>query len=110
MHFCGGQVQSLSLIEDAASCPMEANLPPCHKQMVKQNNCCENSHLSYEGKYFSYEFNDFHFNAFAGFVIDLPVVMELPQLSGSVTDIHSTPYKPPVIERDIPVLIQSFLI
>lgn len=113
MHFCGGQIQSVTLIEEAAPCPMEVNLPPCHRNMAKQmNDCCEDGHLAFEGKDFNYSFkalNEVVVLA-AGFVAELPFIMEVIQVNEALTASNYIPYKPPIVERDIPVLVQSFLI
>jgi len=113
MHFCGGHVQSVSLIEEAASCPMEAQLPPCHKKMtIKKSGCCEDKHVAFEGKDFSTQIQDFSSLSWQAinWVASLPMIMEVIQLNESLAYSNHTPYKPPIVERDIPVLVQSFLI
>jgi len=113
MHFCGGHVQSVSLIEDAAPCPMEVQLPPCHKKMaIKKSDCCEDTHVAFEGKDFNAQLHDFSMLAWYAMntVADLPLIMEVVQENESLAYSSHIPYKPPIVERDIPVLIQSFLI
>ncbi|HPW64475.1 MAG TPA: hypothetical protein PLJ13_19450 [Cyclobacteriaceae bacterium] len=113
MHFCGGQVQSFSLIEEAASCPMEVQLPPCHKKMaVKKSGCCEDKHVAFEGKDFNTQIQDFSMLTWQSinWVATLPMIMEVIQVNESLVFSNHTPYKPPIVERDIPVLVQSFLI
>lgn len=113
MHFCGGHVQSVSFIEDAAPCPMEVQLPPCHKEMaVKKSGCCEDKHVVFEGKDFSAQVHDFSMSGWQAinWVAALPVIMETIQLNEALAFSNHTPYKPPIVERDIPVLFQSFLI
>lgn len=113
MHFCGGQVQSVSLIEEAAPCPMEVQLPPCHKKMaVKKSGCCEDKHVAYEGKDFNTQVNDFSMLTWQtiNWVAALPVIMEVIQVNEALAFSNYTPYKPPIVGRDIPVLVQSFLI
>lgn len=113
MHLCGGELQSVSFIEEAAPCPMEVNLPPCHKNMAKQkNDCCEDSHLAFEGKDFSFSVKSQHEVAVVatGFVVELPFIMEVVQINEALTASNYIPYKPPIVERDIPVFVQSFLI
>jgi hypothetical protein len=112
MHFCGGHVQSVSLIEDAAACPMEV-LPPCHKKMaVKKSGCCEDKHVAFEGKDFNTQVQDFSplYWQVINVVPSLPMIMEMIQLNEALAYSNHTPYKPPIVERDIPVLVQSFLI
>ncbi len=113
MHFCGGHVQSVSLIEDAASCPMEVQLPPCHKKMaIKKSGCCEDKHVAFEGKDFNAQVQDFSMLTWQAinFVATLPMIMEVIQVNEALAYSNQTPYKPPIVERDIPVLVQSFLI
>jgi hypothetical protein len=113
MHFCGGHVQSVSFIEDAAACPMEVQLPPCHKKMaVKKSGCCEDKHVAFEGKDFNTQVQDFSMLSWQtiNWVGSLPMIMEVIQVNEALAFSNHTPYKPPIVERDIPVLVQSFLI
>ena len=113
MHFCGGHVQSVSLIEEAAPCPMEVQLPPCHKKMaIKKSGCCEDTHVAFEGKDFNAKLHDFSMLAWHAMnsVANLPLIMEVVQVNEALAYSSHIPYKPPIVERDIPVLIQSFLI
>lgn len=112
IHFCGGHVQTVSLIEEAAQCPMEV-LPPCHKKMaVKNSRCCEDKHIAFEGKDFNAKVQDFSMLTWQAisWVATLPVIMEVIQVNEALAYSNHTPYKPPIVERDIPVLVQSFLI
>jgi hypothetical protein len=113
MHFCGGNVQSVSLIEDADACPMEIQQPPCHKKMaIKKSGCCEDKHVAFEGKDFNTQIQDFSMltGQAINWVATLLVIMEVIQVNEAITFSNNTPYKPPIVERDIPVLVQSFLI
>ena len=113
MHFCGGHVQSVSLIEEAAPCPMEVQLPTCHSKMaVKKSGCCEDKHVAFEGKDFNTQIQDFSLLAWQVInpVALLPVIMEVIQTSEALAYSNHIPYKPPIVERDIPVLTQSLLI
>lgn len=109
MHLCGGSLQSMSLIEKAAPCPMEVNTPPCHKTFTKRMACCDDEQFVFEGK-------DFKVHESAGFqpvqqawVIDLRVLAVIIPAASSLVAHHSQ-YKPPLLQHDIPVLIQSLLI
>lgn len=113
MHFCGGHMQSVSLIEEAAPCPMEVELPPCHKKVeIKKSGCCEDKHVEFEGKDFNAKVHDFSLLNWQtiNWVSSLPVIMEVVQVNEALAFSNYTPYKPPLLERDIPVLIQTFLI
>lgn len=113
IHFCGGHVQSVSLIEDADACPMDVQLPPCHKKMVvKKSGCCEDKHVAYEGKDFNTQVQDFSILSWyaTNWIATLPIIMEVIQVNEALAFSNHTPYKPPIVERDIPVFVQSFLI
>ncbi len=113
MHFCGGHVQSVSLIEDATPCPTEVQLPACHKKIaIKKSGCCEDKHVAFEGKDFNTQVQDFSMLTWQSinWVATLPIIMEVIQMNESLAFSNHIPYKPPIVERDIPVLVQSFLI
>ena len=113
MHYCGGHVQSISLIEDADACPMEVQLPTCHRQeQIKKSGCCEDKHVAFEGKAFNTKVQDFSLLNWQAinWVASLPIIMEVIQVNEALTFSNHIPYKPPIVERDIPVLKQSFLI
>lgn len=52
MHLCGGHLQDVSVISEPAPCPMEQNLPPCHRNSL--NTCCKDISVVHEAD----EFND----------------------------------------------------
>lgn len=52
MHLCGGHLQDISVISEPAPCPMEQNLPPCHRNSV--NTCCKDISVVHNAD----EFND----------------------------------------------------
>ena len=112
MHFCGDRVQSISIIEAATPCSMEVQLPPCHKKMaIKKSGCCEDKHMAFEGKSFN-TLQDFSLitTQATSWLAAPSLIMEVIQKSEALRISNRTPYKPPIVERDIPVLIQSFLI
>lgn len=110
MHLCGGSVQSVSLIEKAKPCPMEVNVPACHKEMAKRNSCCDDEQLTYEGQDFkSHELTNVAAIQQA-WVAELPLIALIVPESTTVKAQHVIFYKPPLLQHNIPVLIQSFLI
>ena len=113
MHFCGAHVQNVSLVEDASLCPMEVQRPACHNKIaVKKSGCCEDKHVAFEGKDFSAQVQDFSFltGQSINWVATLPMIMEVIQINESLAFSNHIPYKLPIFERDIIVLVQSFLI
>lgn len=111
MHLCGGHVQSVSVIEKAAPCAMEVKTPPCHKvKAPKKNSCCKDESLSFEGQHFKVQESVSLAAAHAAWTIELPLITTLSFASLHVSTDHYTSYKPPLIDHDITVFIQSFLI
>jgi hypothetical protein len=111
LHLCGGRVQSVSVIEKATPCAMEqlAKTLPCHKAMSKKK-CCSEDHITFEGKHFkSQEVTSLQLLQ-SSWVVELPLISSLVIPVNSVTESHLTQYSPPLIDRDITVQVQSFLI
>lgn len=79
---------------------------------IKKSGCCEDKHVAFEGKDFNAKVQDFsslNWQAI-NWVASLPMIMVVIQLNETLAYSNHTPYKPPIVERDIPVLVQSFLI
>ena len=110
MHFCGGHVQSFSLIKKAAPCSLEVQQAPCHKRMaIKKSTCCDDKDVAFEGKNFSSKVHSLSTNTSASIAM-LPLIMEVVQINVALIASNHNSYKPPIVGRDIPVLVQSFLI
>ena len=110
MHFCGGHVQSFSLIEKAAPCVLEVEQAPCHKRMaIKKSTCCDDKEVAFEGKNFSNKVHSLSPNTSLSIAV-LPLIIEVVQINTARIASNHNSYKPPIVDRDIPVLIQSFLI
>lgn len=118
-HFCMGELLYSSILGNP-DCKMEKeDLPPCHDQdgaaqsadLLSKKNCCEDHNTTVEGQ-------------------DIPTVLKagdnlLPSIKfltaftyiffhdyqppGDKGRLYAR-YRPPLIQRNIPVLIQSFLI
>ncbi len=124
MHFCQGQLKSFNLFGKAKAChEMVRNSPmpncPHHQKMMEQmegcskgkKGCCENKTLHFQfdqdQRVQNYEFvvsRQFkHFvTAFVAVFFNNIYIEK---------DLHSfAHYKPPLIQQDIPILIQSFLL
>lgn len=108
LHVCGGQVQSVALFEKAAPCPMEVQTPPCHQSLAKSN-CCADEKLAYDGQDFQVQESTHLIAIQATWIAELPLLYSVitEQATGAQ---HNSQYKPPLLQHDIPVLIQSFLI
>lgn len=126
MHFCQGNFKNLSFIGNANTCHDVAKKLPddhcaklqttCHKvdplssKSVDTKGCCDNKTVSVqlEDDYVASNFavdkvnQDYFLLAFI-----------LTQINAENNSVNSTPYrnyKPPLIEKDIPVFFQTFLI
>lgn len=108
MHFCMDRIHSVSVIEKAAPCPMELLVPTCHK--AAKHSCCDDEKLTFEGKNFKSQESVTLEIAQQNWIAALPVITKTfqPLVVSATAEYHN--YKPPLIDSDIPVLIQSFLI
>lgn len=121
LHYCKGDLKSFSLIGKAktchemaqakAHCPHHAKMMQKASKMDEEKGCCENKTLHFQ-------FDQDQQIESIDFAISTP---SLQFLVAYVTvfvqkniSIRHTPnfltYKPPTIERNIPVLFQSFLL
>lgn len=115
-HFCGGEFQQIAFFGQAESCEAHVKqLPPCHHQdtgaEAEKKSCCEDQTIVKDGQE------------------SLKETVVLKELKPDLTYIAvvasfllaiistSTPYSfkfhhysPPLIERNIPVFVQSFLL
>lgn len=115
-HYCGGKAvkTSISLGHDNLDCGMADMDTPCEESpdspVVKNKNCCENQYtqISIEDDYNNPAVVktavDFQF--LAVFVV---TYLNLYSFNAS-TEAEYSNYSPPLLDLDIPVLIQSFLI
>lgn len=119
MHFCMGEMKSIALFSSASPCQKKNQRPPCprgihdqdgssHSQMTKKG-CCEDQSLVKDGLEELTQTSSVS-------VPDVPMMAALYATFSLLSDspfVHSgsyNEYSPPLIERDIPVFIQSFLI
>ena len=112
-HICGGKIQSMAIFGQAKTCEEHASI--CHhdenKAALEQKECCENATILLDSdKNVSkvtqkVAVEDFQF-------VFLPVRDLILQANPQISFAPATflNYKPPLIERDITVLVQTFLI
>lgn len=87
---------------------MELTAPSCHKS--SKHSCCDDEKLTFEGKNFKSQESVSLEVTQHSWIAALPLItktFQIPVVS-TTTEYHN--YKPPLIDSDIPVLIQSFLI
>jgi hypothetical protein len=113
LHLCGGSVQSIALFVKARPCKME--MPKsCHgsKTQTKRNGCCEEESILLKGDETTAELKTVteltpSFNLLN---VILPVLYSLNEVDSFSASPRYAHYKPPLVERDITVFVQSFLI
>lgn len=117
MHFCGESLKSLSLFHEATPCKHavadEAEHPadcPFHSD-EKDKNCCNDKQLKIEGQDIESPISTFSFDLSPQYEFIAAYALSLVRFySEDVRNARFHNYKPPLIQTDISVLIQTFLI
>lgn len=114
VHMCMGEIDSIALLQESKSCEMSTQQAPCanhdlHNSQPTKKDCCEDHSFFVEGqdelaKTASFGMPDLHF------VAVLYAVAAYLFAQPSIVTTFYKDYSPPLIERDIPVLVQSFLL
>ncbi len=115
LHYCSGQLKTFSLTGKARSCHEIAPCPHHQKAMPDDNdssNCCNNETVHIQADLDQLTFSG---DKLTGDVLPAIALVAPITLQPIGQDIRtSTPrylhYKPPLLLRDIPVLVQSFLL
>ncbi len=118
MHFCGGELQDLAFFAEAKACEAHTEaLPPCHQQEDtshdegKKDPCCQDQLIVSEVQE-SLSETVIHPELKPDLTFIAVVTSML--LSFGQKDLPHFPsylhYIPPLIERNIPVFVQSFLL
>ncbi len=126
MHYCGGKLMSVSFIENAKTChditrENHATMKNCpnHKKIKAEKegcsedkNCCSNKTIKFQSSQDQkIQTNDFVVTKqLKQFVVAYVAVFFADGYELDVEAANIDKYKPPLLERDIPVLNQSFLI
>jgi len=112
MHLCGGEVQSMALFVKPQPC--KSVQKPCHgtEHHGKKNGCCEERSVVLKG-----EDAPAIIKATTGaspsfnlVTVILPVLYSIVNSETTVSTPRYAHYKPPLIQKDITVLVQTFLI
>lgn len=125
MHFCQGHLKSISFIGDATDCyGAKGNSQQKSSQMSKRQatkkmgcsidkeDCCHNRHLlaqadftsTHQSSQFILNHNSFQYIS----IIPILLVYDTIFLNTDILSVFQ--YKPPLVLKDIPVFIQSFLL
>lgn len=122
MHFCNGQLKNVNLLGDAQNChdavkttshcakmQMDSQLESCTQPGVKSDNCCDNKTISVELEedFVQSSINSVSFEQSA--IILAYALTLLDVQSNALEIIPYQNYKPPLLDREIPLLLQSFL-
>jgi hypothetical protein len=107
-HLCMGRVQSVAILHNAAPCPMEMM---AESGMNAMEGCCQDTQTIIEG-------NDLQVKTIKPVTLEyqslwvatLAYVIETFDWQSAITYSSHPLYKPPLLDQDVPVLIQSFLI
>lgn len=109
VHYCMGEVQSISLFGKTDSCPKEKEQPPCHKHMKPA--CCEDETVVHEGIDFKASLNLIHIDAPAPMDIDQPLVLIAEVIPDApIARIQYYRYDPPLRTSDLTAEHQVLLI
>ena len=110
-HECGGRVVKtvISVTNADVSCGMESKKSNCATQPKVKKSCCKDNYLLIQGDQdYAQQVQavDFSVDYLSAFVI---AYVELIQTETTQDDFF-TDHSPPPLIKDIPILIQSFLI
>ena len=125
LHYCQGQIKSFSLIREAESCHQKAEKEHCKKQQKPchaaqsnsdelgkcKKNCCSNKTIKVESnddakKLQTTELSQKQIKFLTAFV----QVFLLEKIDLSKIIVPHLNYIPPLLNKNIPILIQSFLL
>ena len=132
MHYCQDILKSVRLIGEAPTChdqEAKEKMPACHKKAIQkaekqchkndstseeeecQNDCCSHEviHAQLDADYLKSEQNQLEYNPQLTQVF-LSTFILIYQSNSELVKDHFLNYKPPLPDKDIPVLIQSFQI
>ena len=123
MHWCGGEIAEFAFFNNALEgCGMEEAMPSaCHenKEEIHEESCCKDQHLLIEGQTHQTKLNqskntsfqeDYSFLAHFAKAYSLVINNNNSNADNSFLSAKYHHYKPPVADKDIPVLLQVFLI
>ncbi|HRJ30973.1 MAG TPA: hypothetical protein PLV21_03585 [Cyclobacteriaceae bacterium] len=113
-HFCMGEIQDFALFSHASTCGMTAPVSPCNNPEssnsgnIADQGCCEDLTMIVDGQQVikTETLSVQEINLITVFAWSYLISVNLP--SAEVDSYKD--YTPPLIERDIPVFVQSFLI
>ncbi|MDH4091760.1 MAG: hypothetical protein OEV74_16145 [Cyclobacteriaceae bacterium] len=114
-HLCGGEIQNVAINGKAKSCgehDLSCDRDGNRSRMsFNHKGCCEDATLLFDSdKYFSKISEKITVENYQHISLPFVRLIERKNPTLSLGQIHSTKYKPPLIDRDITILAQTFLI
>lgn len=115
MHLCMGEVENLAFFSPAEPCELSVDDMACHNEIPEpidhlvNTGCCDDREILIEGQ------DELEVTGAAS-TYDLQLAAILyavvlrPWVPAAANTDSFVKYTPPLIERDIPVLVQSFLL
>lgn len=109
VHHCNGHIASVALFSKADPCPMEQQLPPCHKAMKKS--CCSDERIVHESEDFKPSAVPIHV-ATAPLIAELasPVVIATLIPDAQTIQLRPADFSPPLPSPDINIGLSKFQI
>ena len=106
-HLCSGQVQNIAFFSKAESCPLEKQMPPCHRQ---EKSCCDNEVIVHEAQDFKNSITEFNFHP--EFISGLSTRPELLSeiIREDFCSVNFAQYQPPWRTPDLTVSHRIFRI
>lgn len=117
MHICGGELRDITFFGAEAECPMEKQketVPACHapEKTTDTENCCEDHQVIVERLDVAAKHKVLSLNKLQDIKLLAVVKAVFLLIYTSNTDLEPAYalYESPPLARDIPVLVQSFLL
>ncbi|TPE43012.1 HYC_CC_PP family protein [Pontibacter mangrovi] len=116
MHICGGELRDVTFFGAEADCPMDvpkAELPACHASSQKSSDdCCKDHQVKIERHDAASDHKSVTLNKLQDIKFIAAVKVLVLQWFAPEADFKPTYalYESPPLARDIPVLVQSFLL
>ena len=117
LHYCQGHLEKIALFstpkschEPIKSCCASKQQKACHKGDNHDDNCCKNKSefVKFDEQY-TVKHEDANMDTRLPLVAVITVLVLNPLSTVESNSVDYLNYKPPLIERDISILFQSFL-
>lgn len=114
LHFCAGEIQNVAFFGKAQPCRTDNNCDHGRDRShtsLEHKGCCEDATAICTLDEFSYAAKEkITVEVSQSFIIPPVSLIENENSYKAIADIHKRSYRPPLINQDITILIQTFLI